>query len=61
MTLLALAVSFVRVGAVSGAVIYTILGLGTFLACLLRRDRPAGPGGDLFGLLMGVAPPSRGC
>ncbi|MEO6194658.1 MAG: sensor histidine kinase [Thermoanaerobaculia bacterium] len=54
-TLLALAVSFFRVGATSGGVCYTILGLGTLGAFLLRRDGPSGTGrGDLFGLLMGV-------
>ncbi|HTG35075.1 MAG TPA: sensor histidine kinase [Thermoanaerobaculia bacterium] len=54
-TLLALAVSFFRVGATSGGVCYTVLGLGAFGAFLLRRDGPAGAGpGDLFGLLMGV-------
>jgi signal transduction histidine kinase len=52
-TLLALAASFFRVGALSGGVCYTVLGLGTFGAFLLPRDRPAG-GGDLFGLLMGI-------
>ena len=59
LTLLALAASFFRVGAISGAVCYTILGLGTFGAFLLRRDRPAA-GGDLFGLLMGVIATSVG-
>ncbi len=56
-TLVALAASFVRVGAISGGVIYAVLGVGTFLACLLPRDRPrsAAAGGDLFALLMGVA------
>jgi signal transduction histidine kinase len=55
MTLLGLAASFFRVGALSGGVCYTVLGLGTFGAFLLRRDRPdAAMGGDLFGLLMGV-------
>src|SRR5215218_867147 len=54
-TLLALALSFFRVGATSGGVCYTVLGLGTFGAFLLRRDRPAAAGGgDLFGLLMGI-------
>ena len=54
-TLLALGMSFFRVGATSGGVCYTVLGLGTFGAFLLRRDRPAAAGGgDLFGLLMGI-------
>jgi signal transduction histidine kinase len=54
-TLLGLAASFFRVGALSGAVCYIIMGLGTFGAFLLRRDRPAAAvGGDLFGLFMGV-------
>jgi signal transduction histidine kinase len=57
LALLALTVSFVRVGAVSGAVVYTVLAIGTFLACLLPRDRPrtAAAGGDLFAILMGIA------
>jgi signal transduction histidine kinase len=57
LTLLALTGSFIRVGAVSGAAIYTVLGVGTLLACRLPRDRPrsAATGGDLFALLMGVA------
>ncbi len=61
-TLLMLAASFVQVGAVSGAGIYGILGLGTLLACWLPRDRPAAAprGGDLFGLLLGLAAASAG-
>ncbi len=56
LTLFTLAASFVRVGAASGAAIYGILGVGTLLACWIPRDRPADVrGGDLFGLLMGVA------
>jgi signal transduction histidine kinase len=57
LTLLGLSASFVRVGAASGAVIYSVLGVGTLLACLLPRDRPrsAAAGGDFFVLLMGVA------
>ncbi|HEX4494296.1 MAG TPA: sensor histidine kinase [Thermoanaerobaculia bacterium] len=57
LTLLALTASFVRAGVASGAAIYTVLGVGTLLACLLPRDRPraAPAGGDLFALLMGVA------
>ena len=41
LALLALAASFVRVGASSGAVVYTVLGVGTLLAAVLPRDRPA--------------------
>ena len=51
LTLLALAVSFGAVGAVTGVVVYFILGLGTIVAGL----RPRGSrGGDLFGFLMGL-------
>ncbi|HKI01996.1 MAG TPA: sensor histidine kinase [Thermoanaerobaculia bacterium] len=50
-TLLTLAASFLRVGALTGTIAYTILGLGTIVAGL----RPRGAGaGDLFGLLMGL-------
>ena len=54
-TLLALAVSFFRVGAISGGVCYTVLGIGD-LRSLSAPARPAGRrrGGDLFGLLMGI-------
>jgi signal transduction histidine kinase len=57
LTLLALAGSFFQVGALSGGLIYSLLGLGTIAACLLPRGRPAeaGVGGDLFGLLMGLS------
>ncbi len=57
LALLALTVSFVRVGAASGAAIYSVLGIGTLLACRLPRDRPrsAAAGGDLFTFLMGIA------
>jgi signal transduction histidine kinase len=55
LTLLALAVSFFRVGAVAGGAMYTLLGLGTFAAGLLPRGRRRAPGGDLYGLLMGVS------
>jgi signal transduction histidine kinase len=51
MTLLALAASFGRVGAITGAIAYSILGLGTMIAGL--RTRGSG-GGDLFGFLMGT-------
>jgi signal transduction histidine kinase len=54
LTLLALALSFAVVGAVSGTVVYTVLGLGVVLAGLLPQRRQAGAGGDLFGLLMGL-------
>jgi signal transduction histidine kinase len=57
LALLALTVSFVRVGAASGAAIYSVLGIGTLLACLLPRDRPRSTAarGDLFAFLMGIA------
>jgi signal transduction histidine kinase len=57
LTLLMLAASFAWVGAASGAAIYGTFGLGIFVACWIPRDRPAEAprGGDLFGLLMGVA------
>jgi signal transduction histidine kinase len=55
LTLLALAASFARVNAVSGALVYTIFGAGILFACRLSRDRPATAGGDLFALLMGLA------
>jgi signal transduction histidine kinase len=57
LALLALTVSFVRVGAASGAAIYSVLAIGTLLACRLPRDRPrsAPSGGDLFTFLMGIA------
>ncbi|HEX3553272.1 MAG TPA: sensor histidine kinase [Thermoanaerobaculia bacterium] len=55
LTLLALATSFARVGGVTGAVVYAVLGLGTALGGLLPRGRTAADGnGDLFGFLMGV-------
>jgi signal transduction histidine kinase len=55
LTLLALALSFGAVGAVSGTVVYTVLGLGVVLARLPPQRRQAGAaGGDLFGLLMGL-------
>jgi signal transduction histidine kinase len=55
-TLLALAVSFGMVKALTGMFTYTILGLGMLLAGLLPRDRPgSAPRGDLFALLMGIA------
>src|SRR4051812_12618001 len=54
LTLLALGGGFFQVGALSGGLIYSLLGLGTFAACRLPRGwRVAG--GDLFGLLMGLA------
>jgi len=55
LTLLALAASFARVSAVSGTVVYAIFGMGILLSCRLSRDRPAAAGGDLFGLLAGLA------
>ena len=55
LTLLALAGSFFQIGALSGGLIYSLLGLGTFAACLLPRGWLAAAGGDLFGLLMGLS------
>ena len=57
LTLLALAGSFFQVGALSGGLIYSLLGLGAFAACLLPRGWQAGADavGDLFGLLMGLS------
>jgi signal transduction histidine kinase len=55
LTLLALAFSFARVGASTGAYTYTLLGLGTAAAGLKRRDRPADEGGDLFAFFMGLS------
>ncbi|HEY4575145.1 MAG TPA: HAMP domain-containing protein, partial [Thermoanaerobaculia bacterium] len=62
LTLLTLAASFARVGAASGFAIYGILGLGTILACWIPRDWPGNVprGGDLFGLLMGLASTAGG-
>jgi signal transduction histidine kinase len=54
-TLLVLAGSFVRVGALSGGLTYSLLGLATFAACLLPGGRRAAAGGDLFGLVMGLS------
>ncbi|MFL6237748.1 MAG: ATP-binding protein [Thermoanaerobaculia bacterium] len=54
LTLLALAGSFLQVGALSGGLIYSLLGLGTFAACRLPRGWQAA-GGDLFGLLIGLS------
>jgi signal transduction histidine kinase len=51
LTLLALAASFGRVEAITGAIAYTILGSGTIIAGLRTRTSR---GGDLFGLLMGI-------
>ncbi|MFL6196814.1 MAG: ATP-binding protein [Thermoanaerobaculia bacterium] len=55
LALLALAFSFGRVHAVTGACVYSLLGLGTAAAGLSRRDRPADQGGDLFALLLSLA------
>jgi signal transduction histidine kinase len=54
-TLLALAVSFARVGARTGLLTYSILGLATIFAGLRpsRRQGPEGDG-DLFGLVLGL-------
>ena len=53
--LIALALSFLKVKALTGFCAYNILGLGTVLAGLLpRRKLPATDGGDLFSLLMGL-------
>jgi signal transduction histidine kinase len=54
LTLLVLAGSFFQVGALSGGLTYSLLGLGTFAACRLPRGRQAAAG-DLFGLLMGLS------
>jgi signal transduction histidine kinase len=55
LTLLALAASFGQVNALTGMLAYAILGLGTILASLSPRERPAGAGGDLFALLVGAS------
>jgi signal transduction histidine kinase len=52
MTLLALAVSFARTAAWTGAFSYSILGLGLAMAGLLPRSEDGGR--DLFALLMGL-------
>ena len=49
LTLLTLAISFGRIGGLTGVIIYTLLALGTVFAGLLPRGRPV-DGGDLFGL-----------
>ncbi|HEX6898930.1 MAG TPA: HAMP domain-containing sensor histidine kinase [Thermoanaerobaculia bacterium] len=55
-TLLALAVSFGMVKALTGMFTYTILGLGMLLSGLLPRDSPEhAPRGDLFALLISLA------
>jgi signal transduction histidine kinase len=53
LTLFTLALSFGWVGAFSGILVYTLLGLGVLVAGLPRKW-PAAGGGDLFGLVMGV-------
>lgn len=57
LALLALAGSFAIVKGLTGAFIYTVLGLGTLIAGLLPRDPPGRPvaGGDFFALLMGFS------
>ncbi len=62
LTLLALSASFAAVGAVTGTVAYTVLGLGTILAGWMRRSRPGEDGspGDLFALLMGFIATAMG-
>jgi signal transduction histidine kinase len=61
LTLLALALSFAVVGAVSGTVVYTVLGLGVVLAGLPPPRRQDGAArGDLFGLLMGLVATASG-
>ncbi len=63
-TLLALAVSFSQVGAVTGMLAYTVLGLGTVFAGMMGRDRFLDgireSRGDLFGLLMGLVATALG-
>src|ERR1700681_4473128 len=54
-TLLALAVSFARVGARTGIFTYSLLGLATIFAGLRPSRRQAQEGdGDLFGLVIGL-------
>jgi signal transduction histidine kinase len=54
-TLLTLALGFFQVGALSGGLVYSLLGVGTCAACLLPGGRRAMAGGDLLGLVMGSA------
>jgi signal transduction histidine kinase len=60
LTLCTLALSFAQVGAASGTLVYTILGLGVLLAGLPKRRSAPAAGGDLFGLLMGLIATSSG-
>ena len=57
LTLLALAASFARVGAITGIIAYSVMGLGTIGAGLMSRERREG---DLFALLMGFVATALG-